>query len=135
MTGVENRLQTLGIARERASLAGMAILQDLRLPDLDAVPPGLFYEALEVLSPLEARLRIAALYEASGHADRALVHLETALRDGLFPGSDGVDRLVRLYRATGRTAEAATLAARRVWRSGGRLLALFGLERAIVPSG
>ncbi len=111
---VENRVQTLGFAREQTSLGDLTILHDLRLPGLGPAPPGLAYEALEVLSPLEARLRIAALYEAAGQADRALAHLETALREGLYPGSDGVDRLVRLYRATGRSAEAATLAARRV---------------------
>ena len=110
---VERNLQALGIARERTSLAGLAILHDLRLPDLGPAPPGLFYEALEVLSPLEARLRIAALYEAGGHAERALAHLEIALATRLPPGSDGVDRLVRLYRATGRSAEATILAARR----------------------
>lgn len=112
--GIERQLQTLGIARERTSLSDLTILHDLRLPDLGPTRPGFSYEALEVLSPLEARLRIAALYEASGRADRALTYLETALADGLLPGSDGVDRLVRLYRSTGRAAEAAALAARRV---------------------
>lgn len=110
---IERNLQALGIARERTSLDDLTILHDLRLPDLGPASPGLYYEALEVLSPLEARLRIAALYEASGRADRALPYLETALGAGLPPGSDAVDRLVRLYRATGRSAEATALAARR----------------------
>jgi hypothetical protein len=110
---IERNLDALGIARERTALDDLTILHDLRLPDLGPAPPGLYYQALEVLSPFEARLRIAALYEASGRADHAVPYLETALGTGLPPGSDAVDRLVRLYRATGRPAEATALAARR----------------------
>jgi hypothetical protein len=110
---VEQKLRTLGVARERSSVGELLILHDLRLSGLDAAPPGLLFEALERLPLLDARLRIAAAYEAAGHADRAISHLEAALEPGIPARSAGVDRLLALYRATGQPAKAGALAARR----------------------
>ena len=110
---VERKLRTLGVTRERSSVGELLILHDLRLSGLDAAPPGLLFEALERLSLPAARLRIAAAYEAAGHADRAISHLEATLDPGIPPGSAGVDRLLALYQATGQPAKAGALAARR----------------------
>ena len=110
---VEQKLRTLGVARERSSVGELLILHDLRLSGLDATPPGLLFEALERLPLPEARLQIAAAYEAAGHADRAIAHLEAALEPGIPAGSAGIDRLLALYRATGQPAKAGVLAARR----------------------
>jgi hypothetical protein len=109
----EERLETLGVARHRTSLGELVILHDLRLPGLEPAPPGLFFETLERLPLLEARLRIAAAYETAGLTDRAIRYLEAILEPGMPAGSAGVDRLVSLYRATGEPAKASALAARR----------------------
>jgi hypothetical protein len=109
----EQRLQAFGVLHDRTSLGELLIFHDLRLPGLDPAPPGLFFETLERLPALEARLRIAAAYEAAGQTDRAIRYLETALEPGMPAGSVAVDRLVPLYRATGQLAKARTLAARR----------------------
>ena len=68
---VEQKLRTLGVAREQSPVGELLILHDLRLRGLEAAPPGLLFEALERLPLLDARLRIAAAYEAAGNADRA----------------------------------------------------------------
>jgi hypothetical protein len=109
----EQRLQALGVTYDRTSLGELLIFHDLRLPGLDPVPPGLFFETLERLPVLEARLRIAAAYEAAGQTDRAIRYLEAALEPGMPTGSVAVDRLVSLYRATGQFAKAGALVARR----------------------
>ena len=113
LAAVEQKLRTLGVGHERSLVGELLVLHDLRLHGLDAAPPELLFEALERLPLLDARLRIAAAYEAAGHVDRAMSHLEARLEPGIPPGSAGVDRLVSLYRATGQPEKAAALAAGR----------------------
>ena len=76
---VEQKLRTLEVGHERSLVGELLVLHDLRLRGLDAAPPGLLFEALERLPLLDARLRIAAAYEAAGHVDRAVSHLEARL--------------------------------------------------------
>jgi hypothetical protein len=110
---VATKLGDLGVQYARTPVGGMVVFHDLRLPGLDAPPSGLFFETLERLPPLDARLRIAAAYEAAGQSARAIPYLETALAAGTPAGSAAIDRLLALYGASGPARKAVDLAAHR----------------------
>lgn len=110
---VERKLAALGMQHAQARVSDLVVLHDLRLPGLDAPPPGLLFEALERLPLPDARLRIAAAYEAAGQPARAITHLEAVLDSDFTAGAAGFDRLVTLYRSSGQSRKATALAARR----------------------
>ncbi len=110
---VDQKLAALGMRHARTPVSELVVLHDLRLPGLDAPPPGLLFEALERLPVPDARLRIAAAYEAAGLSAQAIAHLEAVLDSDFTAGAAGFDRLLTLYRSSGQSRKAIALATRR----------------------